>query len=237
MSRTMLRPRTFTHITLVGSLLCLAGGCNHFLGHVLVGSGVSVTESRETESFDALNVSGAMTANVTIGEPPSIEITADDNILPLVVTEFRDGSLVIRLNHRGRLRMNEGITVTIVTPELRRVEVSGACQVEIAEVATEEFVVNLRGASQLAANGICERLVADVSGASKLECEDLASVSAQIDASGASKAYVTANESLFADASGASSIRYSGNPADVQVDKSGVASISAIQNDAEESAH
>jgi hypothetical protein len=65
----------------------------------------------------------------------------------------------------------------------------------------------------------------DVSGASTLNTFDLTSQTVEVEASGASTARVNALKSLRATASGASSVRYRGNPATLSNDASGASSV------------
>ena len=71
----------------------------------------------------------------------------------------------------------------------------------------------------------CEVTV-DVSGASKILAEDLKTVDASIDASGASNVNVNVSGVLKSDASGASSILYAGSPSSVQKKTSGASRVS-----------
>jgi predicted porin len=65
----------------------------------------------------------------------------------------------------------------------------------------------------------------EVSGASKIDAESLKSKTATVDASGASKVTLFVTERLNSDASGASKIEYSGNPANVEKKTSGASSV------------
>src|SRR6266513_3528707 len=79
-------------------LLLFAGGvvlsgCK--LQRGIAGSGVRKTEKRELKSFNAIDTAGAYELDVTCQKPASFEIEADDNILPLIKTEVRDGILFV----------------------------------------------------------------------------------------------------------------------------------------------
>ena len=51
---------------------------------VIVGSGKSVTETRRVGEFSSISVNGSASLFVQQGDSPSLTITADDNILPLL---------------------------------------------------------------------------------------------------------------------------------------------------------
>src|SRR6266403_6023012 len=94
---------------LVACSLVLSG-CKFNRG--IAGSGVRKTEKRDLKSFNAIDTTGAYEIDVTCQKPASFEIEADDNILPLIKTEVRDGILFVTSEQRispsraVRLRIN-----------------------------------------------------------------------------------------------------------------------------------
>src|SRR5437667_12551533 len=68
-------------------------GCKFHRG--IAGPGVRKTEKRDLKSFNAIDTTGAHEIDVTCQRPASFEIEADDNILPLIKTEVRDGILLV----------------------------------------------------------------------------------------------------------------------------------------------
>jgi len=65
----------------------------------------------------------------------------------------------------------------------------------------------------------------EVSGASSFKGRDFSSKVVNIEASGASSASVVASSAVHADASGASSVRYSGSAKDIHSSTSGASSV------------
>src|SRR5712691_10195429 len=57
------------------------------------GSGVRKTEKRELAPFKAIETRGAFDVEVTCQKSASFEVEGDDNLLPLIQTEVRDGVL------------------------------------------------------------------------------------------------------------------------------------------------
>jgi hypothetical protein len=195
------------------------------LANALVGSGVAVVDSREVESFDSVDIDGAIHALIKVGKLLSIEVKGDDNVVPLVVTKVVDGELEIYLDHDGPVRMQDSIRVVATTPSLDELDVSGACQVTATGVDAESFDVDLSGAANLVMSGTCHQLHADVSGAAKLDTADLRATDVSVDCSGAANAVVWASETVEGDASGAAKIEYSGNPTKVAVELSGMGTL------------
>ena len=217
-------------------------------GPQLKGSGVTSSEYRQVEPFHALKTDGAIASNIAIGSERSIEISGDDNIVPIIKTEVRDGILHIRIDYQGSVSTKAPITATIVTPTLDGIELDGACNAEATGIQStaftvdldgashltvdgrfQRFIVELDGASRLAISGTCDQLKADLDGAAKLRAVKLACENAEVKTDGASSAHVSVKDSLLADSDGASSIRYVGNPT-VKKTRSGAASIKPMND-------
>lgn len=143
-----------------------------------------IREVRETEPFNAIDAAGAVKLEVYVGEPQAVNVRYAQS--GAVTTEVVDGVLKICGvdNHRGKAVIN--------VPSLE--------------------AINLTGASRAEVHGLTDELRANVSGASKLDADDLWVKNMHITVSGASKAELNVTDSLWAQANGASKIEYQGNP-------------------------
>lgn len=146
--------------------------------------GMSFCGSRTTEPFHALDISGAVTADILVGQPQQVDVRFGPQ--GVIETEVKDGVLCIRgiRNHGGKVR--------VAMPELQAITLTGACKAEL--------------------EGAADSLVAVITGASKLNAEDCPVRALHINVSGASKAGVLVTGTLHAQAVGASKIEYKGNP-------------------------
>ena len=188
------------------------------------GSGRTASESRDVSGFNAIDVGGVFQVEITAQKEFGIEVEADDNLLPLITTEIRNGVLVIKAERK--LKSGNPVKVRISAPELVGLDVSGAARVSVQELRSELFNVDASGASKITIEGEVSNLVMDVSGATKVDGEGLSVRNANIDASGASQVTMQVSGELRADASGASRISYSGMPSSVIKHTSGAASVS-----------
>lgn len=102
---------------------------------------------------------------------------------------------------------------------------SGSSRINIKNTLANKTKATISGASRISLNGNTNTLEAIISGSSNLKAESYISNSANIQASGASTADVFVNEELFAKASGASTIRYTGTPERITEERSGVSNI------------
>jgi hypothetical protein len=189
------------------------------------GSGNEASETREVESFTALSLSGGFDVVVTVGGAQKLTVRGDDNLLEDVESNVDEGTLELSQPDDVDLEPKAGLTVEITVPELESIELSGAGDVNVEDLSGGEFRVDVSGAGNVEATGEVDRVEADVSGAGALRLSELVAREASVDLSGAGDIHVHATESLTASLSGAGNIVYSGDPADVETDVSGVGQI------------
>ncbi|HTK27628.1 MAG TPA: head GIN domain-containing protein [Pyrinomonadaceae bacterium] len=187
------------------------------------GSGNIVTDKRDVVDFKAIDVGGIFKVEVTAQKDYSVEVVADDNLQPIIKTEL-DGD-VLKISADKHIKSHEPIVIRISAPDIENVEASGASNVSVSNLKNSEFALNTSGASKVAVQGETARLNIDVSGASNINAEGLKADNARVDASGASKVSVFALDELWADASGASKIVYTGTPKNFTNKTSGASSV------------
>ncbi|MCP5025875.1 MAG: DUF2807 domain-containing protein [Actinomycetia bacterium] len=187
------------------------------------GSGDLVTTTFDVDEFDRIEVSHAFEADIIVGPGgPSVEVESDENLVDDLRVMAENGTLEIGIRS-GSFRFTE-LRATIVVPDLRSIEASGAASVVVEGVSGDRFTANVSGASSLEVDGSVDELEVDASGASEVDLEGLEAGDVEIDASGASSVEVRASESVTGDASGASSVVVKGD-ASVDVDTSGASSV------------
>lgn len=226
-------------LLLVAGLLVVFSACR-----VASASGPMVSLDQKVEPFDAIEISHAFDVKVTRGDTCQVTVRVNESLKKHLQVEVRKGTLVVGMEHSFTFGDFEG-EVDIVMPALTRVDLSGACDGEMAgEWTAETFSVNLSGASSwkgqiqtgrgrfelsgassLELSGGADTLELDGSGASDFDLGHFPAGRLDVELSGASKARVEAREKLDADLSGASSLRYSGDPVLGTVETSGASSV------------
>ena len=175
--------RTSMSVSVAAALLVLSG-CGES------GSGTAGSDTRSVGAFDEIEIHGALDADVTVGGKPSVVVTGDDNLVPLIETDVVGDRLVIRPTESMSRKLP--MTITISTEALTELE--------------------LHGASEATLEGDAEELDAELHGASKLLAQKLDADEVQLQASGASSAELGEPDAISAALSGASSARYGGTP-------------------------
>jgi hypothetical protein len=202
-----------------GLTLC---GCK--LERGLAGSGVRKTEKRDLKSFSAIDTTGAYEIDVTCQKPASLEVEADDNILPLIKTEVRDGILFV--SNDQPYHSSKTVTLRITLPDLNSVSNHGAGEFKIVDANSSDLKIDSTGAATVNAAGTAKSVQISSTGAGKIDTSKLHANKAKIEVSGAASVDVYADEQLDVNVSGAGSVSYSGNPKTINKHVSGIGSVS-----------
>lgn len=133
--------------------------------------------------FNAVQVSDAIDMDIRQGEQ-SVAVSDSGRLR----VEVKDSVLYVSAKDGA----NRLLHVDVTLPDLTSLSLSGACKAEV--------------------EGTFQEVRYTVSGASKLDAEDAKTAIVHVNCSGASKASVYAEKELWAQASGASKITYSGKP-------------------------
>jgi hypothetical protein len=115
-------------------------------------------------------------------------------------------------------------TLSGIADDRFQLDLSGASSCQLTGDA-ELLEVSLSGASRATIAGGTRQLKAECSGASQLDAMELSAEKASVELSGASTGQVNVSQELAADASGASTLRYAGEPSSLDKRSSGASTI------------
>ena len=205
------------------ALVAALGGCQWFHKGP-GGSGKIKLEKRSVSGFKAVNISGAYEVEIVAQKEPGLEIEGDDNLLPRVRTEVKDG--VLDIYNAESYSTTTAIRLRISVPQLDGVSTSGASDIVVTGVKSDDFNISTSGAGSLKISGEARALDLEMSGAGEVDAKDLRAEKVSVNSSGAAEATVYASEDLHVSASGAGSVDYYGDPKNVSENVSGGASIS-----------
>jgi hypothetical protein len=214
-------------IRLVGALLLitLLGACSVSRG--VDGSGNLASDERAVSGFHEVELSGFGTLNISRGERETLMIEAEDNILPLIKTEVRNGRLVIEFEEKGPFNTQHPVVFNLNVKDLDVIDVSGAGKVVAADLEAEQLTVAISGAADMELAGKVDTQVVSLSGGSNYNGKNLASAHALVDISGTGDVTLRVSDTLDATISGAGSISYIGDP-QVSRNISGIGSVNKV---------
>jgi hypothetical protein len=187
------------------------------------GEGPVKAETRNIAAFSRIETSAGIGTSVQIGPAGTIEVRAQENILPNIVTEVANGTL--RLHSAHSYTTSEKVEVVITTPSLAGVVLSGGSVGRIEGFRQDALEIEVSGGSRLTAIGEATALDLNMSGGSVATLDDLSTRTIKVAASGGSRATVRASERVDGSASGGTSITVIGD-AELSVDTTGASNVS-----------
>ena len=176
----------------------------------VIGSGKRQREKREVAAFSSISTEGAYQIEVVSQQSLSLEIEADDNILPLIKADVNNGVLRIK-NSRG-YSINRPIVVKIGAPNIEGISTSGAGSIDVSNLKNDKFEIDSNGAPSIKVSGETGALDIEANGAGKIDAHRLRATKATVEANGVAKIEVDASEELNVTVSGPASVIYSGDP-------------------------
>jgi Putative auto-transporter adhesin, head GIN domain len=209
------------------------------------GSGNIKSEHRTVNQFEGVRTSGSIDVEIKNGESSGVEVEADDNILPFIVTDVKNGLLEVYYKS-GNFFNNVHAKVYVTAASLKKLYSSGSADIIAKEGIKNDDKIDIRvsgsgninaqvnaptiqaavsGSGNLVLQGHTKIFDCTVSGSGDAKCGDLLSENTTIHVSGSGNAHVYASVSLKASAGGSGEIRYRGSPPDPEIHSSGSGSV------------
>lgn len=217
------------------------------IGETLRGSGNVQTEAREVSDFSEVELGGMGDLTITQGETEALEIEAEDNLIPYIITEVKGNRLMIYEESGYAFNPTKPIQIYLTVKSLDtlvlsgfgnvnadelnlgdlEITLSGSGNIELSDLIAESLDVTLSGFGNMTVSGAVPREVVKLSGAGAYDAGNLESDSATATLSGFGSCTVWVHEDLDATLSGSGSLSYYGNPS-LKQDVSGFGSIHAL---------
>jgi hypothetical protein len=187
---------------------------------------LDIPEGTYQLSMDSISSSNSTFKIIIDSSESDSRIECDDNVVEDFSVKVDEQNQTLAIVGDSSV-FYDGIqcTITINVP-IWAVTVAGSTEVEymvpdmISEIKVEEA-----GSSSVVVQGACATAVFDVEGSCVLDASELTASNVELIASGSSDVDVYVENELTVEASGSSSIRYSGNPQTVNQDISGTSSV------------
>jgi hypothetical protein len=224
------------------------------VGVSLLLAGTTLAESRvfEVPDFDAVSVSGGISAVIDVGGAKAVVADAPTAaVLDRLQIEVRGNRLEVgfkwdALDWLFNFGQHKGVVVHISAPRLGGVSASAAANVDARNVAGttlsldassgasmaaqlvtgQRVSANASSGANLSINGTCDQLIADASSGGSLTARDFTCKNVDANASSGGHASVNATVSIDAEASSGGNIAVSGRAPDVRSNTSSGGSIS-----------
>jgi hypothetical protein len=212
--------------------------------------GLLTTEIRTLDSFSSIEVEDAINVYVTQGDVKEVKVETNSSYLAHVFTNVNGSVLKISVDKKSFMLLpqrHHDINIYITVKSLTGINASGASEVSCSgSIEAESFNVNLSGASKFSCSSLNTNtttidgsgaseikmtgstntlIVSSLSGASELNALNFISDTANLELSGASEATINVTTDLNVKASGASEVKYKGDPINIIQDLSGASQL------------
>ena len=200
---------TLSNAVVATILLVLLGACG---GGTTTGSGNVRTETRPVQGFDSVEFAGAGKLTIEQTGTDSLEIRADETLLPSLTSEVAGTTLRLGVAPGTSIAGAQNITYRVTVARLSGLVVSGAGDVSVTGVDVPELSVAHSGAAQVTVAGRAATQVVDLIGIGTYDGRGLASQDADVSVSGTGTAQVDVSRTLRVRITGIGSVEYLGEP-------------------------
>ncbi len=235
---------TMKKILILGvSMLCMTFTYAQW-GKKIKGNGNIITENRNTGPYDAIFISGSFDVELVDGKEGELTLKGEENLLEYIVTEIRDGKLVVKVEKGINLSPSswkKGIFITIPVESVDAVTLSGSGDIVGKKtITTDNFKTDISGSGDISLSvsaisvkasisgsgditlaGKTEDFEVRVSGSGDVNAYELSAKNVTANVSGSADIEVTATETIQARVSGSGDISYRGNPKKIDTKTSG----------------
>lgn len=201
--------------------------------NVTRGSGRVVSENRDVKDFQGVSLSGSGDLIITQGNSETLRIDAEDNILPLIESEVRGGTLYLGFKpNSGSITTNVPVKYTLSVKILNAINLSGSGSVQadnlkanslaittsgsgsvdIKTLTTDTLKLIMSGSGSASLAGLAGQQTAQVSGSGSYQAGSLDTQQTTTILTGSGNMTVWARDSLNITNSGSGSVDYYGKP-------------------------
>jgi len=222
--------RIIITVAVVAVIMFMATSCMTFTG--ISGSGNVIREERKVEGFKGISASSGLNLFIKQGSNESLIIEAEDNIMPLIITEVKNDVLEIHYKlFSWGLSLTKPVNVYISVKELNEIKGSSGSSIKTEEIATGSIKINLSSsatgqfvlqATEIDANASSGALInisgktynqkINLSSGCSYEALDLISKSAVADVSSGASVKINVSDSLKVNISSGGLVQYKGTP-------------------------
>ncbi len=198
------------------------------------GKGDVISESRTVTGYHGIGLSTDASVYLTSGDEYSLEVLAQENLMPYIQTVIENGILVIKFKNGVHMGHHEPISVYITAPGISSLAVSGSGKIDVTnDWMGSSMELTISGSGDIRLGYVtCNTLRATISGSGNISAQggtagyedltisgsgniDIRSILSQTtdaDISGSGDIYTQVAGTMDATISGSGNIYYLGTP-------------------------
>jgi hypothetical protein len=209
----------------------------------------TATEDRHLTGFSAVNVSGSFDVYITQGTTESVKVEAPSDIIKNILTEVKNGTLVIRTKDHfsfNNMFGNKKMLVHVTIKNCNAISLTGSGDVYFKEgiaandlnlsitgsgditgkITAKNINCSVTGSGDLRVTGRADNSKVNVTGSGDFSGRDLTTDTTVVFVGGSGDASVYATSTLKANVTGSGDVHYGGHPKNISKSTSGSGDIS-----------
>jgi hypothetical protein len=195
-----------------------------------IGLAEVISETREISTFHSIRLSVHGDVTVTQGKGQSLEIRADDDIMPRLRTKVKNGTLVI--SSTGVIRGPALLEIDIEMKEIKGLNISGSGTIKVKnrieadtvslkisgsgsiflELDASDIDTKISGSGAVNLSGTVRSHTIEISGSGDTNAFELITEKTSVKISGSGDCKVNVSENLDGKISGSGDVEYKGDP-------------------------
>lgn len=178
-------------------------------------NGSLITKERSIENFDALKVAGSFDVELTSSKKNLLSIYADENLIDDIITEVKNGTLIIRSKKNSYFKTSNWKSIKIKVPlvALTSAQLSGSVKIHSQEIVqSNRLNTSLSGSGKIQIKEKAQVVAAKLSGSGSIRLQEVKAKDAEATLAGSGSIYLSCSNDLDATVAGSGRIRYFGEP-------------------------
>lgn len=199
------------------------------------GSGVAATQHRDVGAFTAVSLGASFAVILRSGSREGIDVVADDNLMPLIVTSIRgqgsDRTLKIDVAPGARIDPRTPIVITVDVVRLEAIAlgssgsivgtglkpaklaaaIGGSGEIRLPSLDVGALDVSIGGSGRFVADGRAGKLSVSVAGSGRCDAGRLVAADVSASVVGSGTPTVHADRELSVSIAGSGDVLYNGN--------------------------
>jgi hypothetical protein len=215
-------------------LLSVVAASCLFNGRRVNGNGHVTTEDRPATNFTGVQLSSSYDVYLTEGSNFSVKVEGEDNILPYVRTEVRNGTLEIETRDNVWLNTHRDVKIYVTAPSYEKIYLTGSGDISSQTKLTSaskmaldltgsgnlkvvldapEVKADVTGSGDMELQGDTKKFDSKISGSGNINAQELKAEESSVHITGSGDARVYCSVKLQANITGSGDVYYKGNGA------------------------
>ena len=113
------------------------------------GSGRITTEQRNVSAISGVSLHTDGELFIEVGNTEALRVEADDNLIPYIQTDVRDGVLTIQTGPKGNLHFSRSVRYYLTVKSLNSIAIFSSGNIQAPDLKADKFFINVSSSGNL----------------------------------------------------------------------------------------